>query len=365
MENYSSEVMDLFIHSKYGDEQMYKNSQVDAVYLWCDGEDPNFIAERAEREMNYKKNQKDSLFYQAEAMREYLDPEKRYKNNDELKYSLRSLEKYAPWINHIFIITNNQKPAWLRNNNKITIVDHADIIPKHLLPTFNSTTIEQYIININGLSEKFILLNDDMFFNKETPKSVFFEDEKPIVYLQEPWDSYISSYQDAEELKERKASPYLKSVLNGYLLMQSHGRPFIDFRCPTHCIDAYSKSILLSIFKDYSELYDINTYPFRNPKEIVRAFWLLEMAYFYNCPLKIHGFPKKILDRLLFKFGLKKIVCYEFQAGYATSRFKDLIRNLEKYDPYFFCCNNLTGVVADRVIKYLERRFPEKSSFEI
>ena len=32
----------------------------------------------------------------------------RYRDNDELRYSLRSLEKYAPWIRRIFIVTNGQ-----------------------------------------------------------------------------------------------------------------------------------------------------------------------------------------------------------------------------------------------------------------
>jgi hypothetical protein len=32
----------------------------------------------------------------------------RYRDNDELRYSLRSLEKYAPWIRRVFIVTNGQ-----------------------------------------------------------------------------------------------------------------------------------------------------------------------------------------------------------------------------------------------------------------
>ena len=163
---------------------------VDAVYLWCDGNDPEFIASRIRREHELKINKKCASDEIGAAMKAYLDPKNRYANNDELKYSLRSLEKYAPWINHIYIVTNNQRPVWLKNHPKITIVDHTEIIPGGLLPTFNSCTIEQYIVNIKGLSENFILLNDDIFFNKQTPVSVFFKDDKPIVYLQKPWDLY-------------------------------------------------------------------------------------------------------------------------------------------------------------------------------
>jgi len=37
----------------------------------------------------------------------------RYRDNNELKYSLRSLVKYAPWVRRIFIVTANQVPSWL------------------------------------------------------------------------------------------------------------------------------------------------------------------------------------------------------------------------------------------------------------
>ena len=32
----------------------------------------------------------------------------RYRDNDELRYSFRSIEKYAPWVRRIFLVTNGQ-----------------------------------------------------------------------------------------------------------------------------------------------------------------------------------------------------------------------------------------------------------------
>ena len=32
----------------------------------------------------------------------------RFRDNDELRYSLRSLEQHAPWLRHIYIVTNGQ-----------------------------------------------------------------------------------------------------------------------------------------------------------------------------------------------------------------------------------------------------------------
>ena len=74
--------------------------KIDIVYAWCDGSDPNFIKEK----QNTLKKQNITL--------DSVQEKRRYQQNDELKYSLRSVEKYAPWVNHIYIITNRQRPAW-------------------------------------------------------------------------------------------------------------------------------------------------------------------------------------------------------------------------------------------------------------
>ena len=42
---------------------------------------------------------------------------RRFTDWDELKYSLRSLEKYAPWVRHVYIVTNGQIPSWLDMEN--------------------------------------------------------------------------------------------------------------------------------------------------------------------------------------------------------------------------------------------------------
>ncbi|KAG8196334.1 hypothetical protein JTE90_013819 [Oedothorax gibbosus] len=49
----------------------------------------------------------------------------RFRDNEELRYSLRSLEKHAPWIQHVYIITNGQIPYWLNlDNPKVTVITH-------------------------------------------------------------------------------------------------------------------------------------------------------------------------------------------------------------------------------------------------
>ena len=43
----------------------------------------------------------------------------------EMRYSLRSIEKYAPWVRHVYIVTNGQIPSWLNlDNPRLTLVTH-------------------------------------------------------------------------------------------------------------------------------------------------------------------------------------------------------------------------------------------------
>ena len=93
----------------------------------------------------------------------------RFEDNDELRYSLRSVEKHAPWVRHIFIVTNGQIPSWLNlDNGRVTVVSHADIfVNKSHLPTFSSPAIESHLHRIPGISDWFIYMNDDVLFGRD------------------------------------------------------------------------------------------------------------------------------------------------------------------------------------------------------
>ena len=40
----------------------------------------------------------------------------RYISRDELRYSLRSVDMYADWVRHVYLVTDNQVPPWLEWN---------------------------------------------------------------------------------------------------------------------------------------------------------------------------------------------------------------------------------------------------------
>ena len=128
------------------------------VYTWVDGSDVNLSNIKSKYNGgNRNVNNRD-------------------RSADELLYSLRSLKKYLPWHNGtIFIVTDNQIPDWLNTeNNDIKIINHNEIIPKYINPTFDSSTIECFLDKIPGLTEIFIYLNDDFFFNNYVHPAFFF-----------------------------------------------------------------------------------------------------------------------------------------------------------------------------------------------
>ncbi|KAL0237098.1 hypothetical protein PCE1_000495 [Barthelona sp. PCE] len=135
--------------SSFKDMKLGKDEKLDIVYMWVNGSDPDFIREI----QKYRPSSEES------------NPQ-RFQDNYELFFSLRSLHKYVPFVNNIYIVTNGQVPFWLNTSApNIKVVPHKDIFTDPtVLPVFNSQAIEGNIHNIANLTDYYILLNDDMFF---------------------------------------------------------------------------------------------------------------------------------------------------------------------------------------------------------
>ncbi|MEO3743298.1 stealth conserved region 3 domain-containing protein [Plantactinospora sp. B5E13] len=138
---------------------------IDVVYTWVDGNDPNWLA---------KKNQ--LLASLGRPPTEAASGQARFRDREELRYSLRSIEMYAPWVRNIYLVTADQTPAWLDTGHpRIHIVDHRDLFgARGLLPTFNSHAIESQLHHIDGLAEHFLYFNDDFFLGRPVDPTLFF-----------------------------------------------------------------------------------------------------------------------------------------------------------------------------------------------
>ena len=111
----------------------------------------------------------------------------RFRSWGTLKYIFRGVEKYMPFIRQIVLVVAkpSQVPVWVNKEN-VRVVYHDEFIPKKLLPTFNSCTIESFFWNIKGLSDKIIYFNDDMFPNKKMDRNAFFTGDSPNIKFTEP-----------------------------------------------------------------------------------------------------------------------------------------------------------------------------------
>ena len=111
----------------------------------------------------------------------------RYRAWGTLKYLLRGIDQYMPFIRQVILIVAmpSQVPIWL-DTTKVRVVYHSDYIPKQFLPTFNSCTIESYLWNIPDLAEHIIYFNDDMFPIGSMTEDDFFTGDKPNIKFTEP-----------------------------------------------------------------------------------------------------------------------------------------------------------------------------------
>ncbi|MFT3888586.1 MAG: stealth family protein [Arachnia sp.] len=139
---------------------------IDVVYTWVDGSDPRWLEKRARAEAEAK-----GLEFHPEAT-----IASRFADHEELRYSLRSLEYFAPWVNKIYLVTDDQVPAWLDTDHpKIQLVDHREIFADPAnLPTFNSNAIISSLHRIEGLSEHYLFMNDDFFLGRWVTPDRFF-----------------------------------------------------------------------------------------------------------------------------------------------------------------------------------------------
>ncbi|MBQ2247729.1 MAG: Stealth CR1 domain-containing protein [Tidjanibacter sp.] len=318
--------------------------RVDLVYLWVDGDDPEWQQRKREAMAECGRE----LPAQAVARGRFVD-------NQELRYSLRSVEKYAPWVGKVFIVTADQTPKWLNvAHPKVELVSHSQILPSEYLPTFNSSAIEMALTRIEGLSERFLFANDDMFFRCPVGPEFFYTPEGlPIARFAR----YIST----------KESLYLGKVRNAQrLVAERFGGEYV--RQPHHNVDAYLKSDVNACLEAFeAEAEATCSHRFRQEGEFHRSAWL-----YYALS------QRRAVERVVGRYGAagsvwERLGC-RLRGRYCTDSAEigihrgRLAARLAHYNPRIFCLND-TERASDREREemggLLERLYPEKSSFEL
>ena len=145
------------------------NNKIDFIVEWVDGNDPEWQKTRNEY-LGIKTSEDNAGAH-------------RYRDWDLMRYWFRGVEKFAPWVNKVYFVTCGQKPEWLNTKcGKLVLVDHKDYMPKEALPTFNSSAIEMSLHKIPGLSDHFVVFNDDFFPTAPMKPEDFFVNGIPCDY---------------------------------------------------------------------------------------------------------------------------------------------------------------------------------------
>ena len=198
------------------------------------------------------------------------------KDMEELKYSIRSIFKYIPWIRKIFIVMPNDKVRFFKNieaiRDKIVYIKEKDIIG---FDTANSAPLQfnLYKLEKYGISQNFIYMDDNYFIGGNLKKTdLFYYDDKskkvvPAIvnyFYYELNRKEINRNYDELFNKKDKLSPYdfpgwrITMLASEKLILDNYNISIIgsDF---TH------NAIPLNI-NDLKEIYDliISKYKFAN-----------------------------------------------------------------------------------------------------
>ncbi|MDF9816438.1 stealth conserved region 3 domain-containing protein [Streptomyces sp. SPB162] len=208
---------------------------VDAVYTWVDGSDPVWAESRDRVLKEHGLEPKGSATDNA-----------RFRSRDELRYSLRSLDMHAPWIRTIYLVTDDQVPGWLdTSHTRVKIVSHREIFgDTGRLPSFNSHAIESRLHRIEGLSEQFLYMNDDVFFGRTVTPELFFTGTGLPKFFRSPTALPPGGGGEAD-------LAFAAAVNNRNLIEREFGRTVANTFL--HTPHALSRSLLAEIDERYSE----------------------------------------------------------------------------------------------------------------
>lgn len=307
---------------------------IDMVFSWVDGSQSEFQRQRAAQMAEYVVGEGD-------------DGPARYRHVDELRYALRSVHMYAPWVRRIFIATDSPAPAWLREHPKVTIVRSEEFFADpSVLPTHNSHAVESQLHRIEGLAEHFLYSNDDMFFGRPVTPEMFFS------------PAGVSSFVECDLRIGTGPSRTARSGhdnalrVNRALLQERFGRTIV--RDLEHCAAPLRRSIMFEIEREFpDDVARTAASRFRNAADVSMT----------NC---LYHYYAQFTGRAISTDAPR--VRY-FQTTQAAS-----LRRMEKLsrrrDVDMFCLNDGGDTEVDEQVRVravtdtLERLFPVRAPWE-
>ena len=261
---------------------------------------------------------------------------KKDEDNEELKYSVRSILEYIPWVRKIFILMPNEKVKYFKPydeiKEKIVYVKDIDVLGYESANiyafTFNLFRLEKF-----GLSNNFIYMDDDFFIGKELKKTNFFyydENEKRVVpsllnsdFNELNKEKTLTNYQNVYKTKDTLAPQCFMAWILSLLSTQKF---FIDYYknmslikpTPTHNAISYN-------IQDLKEIYElvVNNYEYANEtlNSVERHILTLQTQHFVDLyemnikKRKVHTIPTNVIPMNMLKMGYMNIELFAINTG--------------------------------------------------
>jgi hypothetical protein len=201
-------------------------TNVDAVITWVDGNDPKL---KAKHRKYFDVDESDDVTSTT-----------RFADCNEIYYCISAIINNAPFINRIFIVTDDQVPPVIKQisdrfgpatASRISVIDHKEIFAgyEEFLPTFNSTSIESVLHRIPGLSDKYVYFNDDFIIAKPLTEEDFFVGNRPV--LRGMWrKSSLTHFNSRQRMRMLAGRLHLKAKMFSYKEYQSIAFAILGFK---------------------------------------------------------------------------------------------------------------------------------------
>ena len=299
--------------------------------------------------------------------REGIPQIKKDQENGEIKYCVRSILKNIPWIRKIFILMPNEKIRYFKEpeeiKEKIVYVKDKDLIGfdsgSSPVFQFNLWKMKQF-----GLSENFILMDDDYFIGLPLKKSNFFYEENGKVYPASVTGDYYELNKKALETDLKPLLAKIGSIgshsPDGFAVMQKTSLLFLykifgddETRYGKPLIEAsFSHNAIPVKQSDIKEIYDyiVKLYPYA--KETLGA--------------KNRHIRSLQPQTIFLSYAKNK---YDRRVKIISSKFYDLTQFKGRIESELFVINTsdrkYSPMYYNNEIQSLEHLFPEKTPYEI
>ncbi|MBQ8159049.1 MAG: capsule biosynthesis protein CapK [Prevotella sp.] len=334
--------------------------KIDFVVAWLDSSDPLW----QQQYEHYKSGAKGDK------------SEARFRDGHIFNYWFRAVEKYAPWVNKVYLVTNGKFPDWINKDcSKLVLVSHADYMPAECLPTFNSCAIELHLHRIKGLSEQFVYFNDDMMLNGPVAPEYYFSNGLPCDFNKETCFN-VPIYTQTERF-----NIYMSMLANLGIVNAHFDRWKTVTQSPRRWFGLHLglKGLIMSLvlmkqrlFVGFSNFHTEQAYL----KSTFEEVWAAEPAFLQESCTRFR--EEVIANPYLFRYWqFAKNMFYPMKRRFGTFHFTDksVVDEIEKalFNPAISSvCLNDTPFCTDEDFEYinlhlsqmLEMKFPEKSQFE-